>query len=115
MLENGLDHFRNSKFLLTIIYGPVTVSTLLYPELAAPTVEFSPSVVSSQAPTHPDVALLAAYPDLRVDPPLPGDDVPDFDLGPQQAERRADERYPTRSLVTPLDNTVRSVFTQAAQ
>jgi len=62
-----------------------------------------------------DFSLLAGYPVVVAEPPLPEDDVPDMELGPDCATRRVVERHPARSLVTPGGDTVRSVFTQAAQ
>ena len=47
---------------------------------------------------------------------VPNDDVPDAELGPVRAARRAVERYLLSSLVLPgTGTTLRNVFTQRAQ
>jgi len=93
----------------------VTITTLLCPDLSAPS--FIPHTGAELTTMVPplDLSLLTEYPSVIAEPPLPEDDVPDVELGPDRAARRADERYPTRSLVRPVEDTVRSVFTQAAQ
>ena len=82
--------------------------------MSAPVASFPANGEASVVPAR-DISLLSDYPTLPVEPPLPGDDVPDTDLGDDRATRRANERHPTRSLVTPVEGTVRSIFTQAAQ
>jgi len=92
----------------------VTVTTLLCPDLSAPSfIPYTRAELSTVVPPL-DFSLLADYPAVVAEPPLPEDDVPDAELGPDRATRRAIERYPTQSLVTPGGDTVRSVFTQAA-
>jgi len=93
----------------------VTITTLLCPDLSAPSfIPYTSAELSTVVPPL-DLSLLAEHPTVNVEPPLPKDDVPDVELGPDRAAWRADERYPTRSLVTPVEDTVRFVFTQAAQ
>jgi len=93
----------------------VTVATLLCPDLSAPSFVPYTKVELSASPPPLDFLLLADYPVVVTEPPLPEDDVLDVELGPDRAARRAIERHPTRSLVTPGGDTVRSVFTQAVQ
>jgi len=97
------------------VFVTVAVATLLCPDLSAPSfVPYTKVELSALAPAL-DFSLLADYPVVVAEPPLPEDDVPDVDLGPDCAARRAIERHPTRTLVAPGGDTVRSVFTQAAQ
>ena len=104
------------QLILTNYYFvTVTIATLLCPELSAPAVVAPTSKALDALVPRTDPSLLVSYPGIDVEPPLPEDDVPDTELGLDRANRRADERYPTQSLVTPKEDTVRSVFTQAAQ
>ena len=61
------------------------------------------------------VALLYDDPGTLESQVFPDAEVPDDALEPGLARRRATELYPTDSLVTPEDTTLRVVFTQAAQ
>jgi len=93
----------------------VAVTTILCPDLSAPSfIPYTRAELSTVVPPL-DFSLLANYPVVVAKPPLPEDDVPDVELGPDRATCRAVERHPTQSLVTPGGDTVRSVFTQAAQ
>ena len=93
----------------------VTVTTLLCPDLLAPSfIPYTRAELSTVVPPL-GFSLLANYPVVGAEPPLPEDDVPDAELGPDCATHRAVERYHTRSLVTPGGDTVWSVFTQASQ
>lgn len=58
--------------------------------------------------------MLALLPTILVED-IPDDEVADGALPAGLAERRAIERYPVNSLVAPEDETLREVFTQAAQ
>jgi len=93
----------------------VAVTTLLCPDLSAPSFITYTRAELSTVVSPLDFSLLADYPVVVAEPPLPEDDVPDAELGPDRATRRAVERYPTRSLVQPGGDTAWSVFTQAAQ
>ena len=59
--------------------------------------------------------FLTGSPAFEIDPPLPDHEVPDTEWNCDQVQRRADERHPTRSLITPAEGTVRAVFNQAVQ
>ena len=64
----------------------------------------------------PTGALLELDVPLEDCTPLPRDDVPDAQLSPSLVQRRAEERYPLRSLVVPGPNTtLRNAFTHDAQ
>jgi len=87
----------------------------LCPDLSAPV--FAPSALpeAGEPSPSPGPPLPTGSPEFELGPPLPDDEVPDTELDCDQVERRADERYPTRSLITPSDGTVRAVFNQAVQ
>jgi len=70
----------------------VTVTTLLCPDLSAPS--FNPYTRAELSTVVPplDFSLLANYPVVVTEPPFPEDDVPDAKLGPDRATRRAIER-----------------------
>jgi len=97
------------------VFITVAVTTLPCPDLSAPS--FIPCTKAELSAVDPplDFSLLADCPVVIAEPPLPEDDAPDTELGLDRATRRAIERHPARSPVTPGGDTVRSVFTEAAQ
>ena len=103
------------KILLTTFYHLVTIPTLLCPDLSAPFCAPCARPETDEPSPSTDPLFSTGFLVLVIGPHLPDDEVPDTELDCGQVEQRADERYPTCSLITLAEGTVRAVFNQAAQ